>query len=293
ALPAFFAGALNGFFAAFACVLALALRLGASVSGCSASSAAAGAAATGFGSGLGLAVLVGFAPSVRISVTRMSVNSCRWPRFLRAFFRRRFLKAMIFGPRPCSRTSAATEAPATVGWPKLTLSPPTTKTSPNCTISPGEPLTLSTLITSSAATRYCLPPVLMTANIVLVLVFDAGARISPDRLLQSVVGFAGANRPNLGAERQGSPHPIAPKPSGPLKTHVDPGRRAGHAYGGRGRNCQGNGPFGVHDRLMRGDRRRTFQFAPPGQFAHIKCRQRASHERARQPCLRQDERPRQ
>jgi hypothetical protein len=32
-------------------------------------------------------------------------------------------------------------------------------------------------------TRYCFPPVLMTANIVLVLVFDSGARTSPDRLL--------------------------------------------------------------------------------------------------------------
>src|SRR5207344_1709032 len=49
--------------------------------------------------------------------------------------------------------------------------------------SPGSPLTFSTLITSSAATRYCLPPVRMTANIVLVLVFDSGARIVPDRLL--------------------------------------------------------------------------------------------------------------
>src|SRR5262249_41154540 len=47
------------------------------------------------------------------------------------------------------------------------LSPPTTNTSPNCTISPGLPLTFSTLITSSAATRYCLPPVLMTANMAL------------------------------------------------------------------------------------------------------------------------------
>src|SRR5205807_3578684 len=36
----------------------------------------------------------------------------------------------------------------------------------------------------AAAPRYCLPPVLMTANIVLVLVFDPGARNEiPDRLL--------------------------------------------------------------------------------------------------------------
>src|SRR5262249_24998369 len=110
AMGTFFAGGLDGFFAALACVLSCALRLAVLVSARSACSAAAGAAATGFGSGLGLAVLVGFAPSVRISVTRTSVNSCRWPRFLREFFRRRFLKAMIFGPRPCSRTSAATDA---------------------------------------------------------------------------------------------------------------------------------------------------------------------------------------
>src|SRR5207237_10838521 len=91
--------------------------------------------------------------------------SWRWPRFLREFLRRRFLKAITFGPRPCSSTSAATTAPATVGAPRVTASPPTTSTSPNWMISPGSPATFSTLSTSSAATRYCLPPVLMTANI--------------------------------------------------------------------------------------------------------------------------------
>src|SRR5262249_40444872 len=114
-LSAFFAGVLGGFFAALACVLAPALRLRALVSAGSASSGAGGAAAAGFCSGFGLAGLGRLAPWVRISVTRMSVNPCRWPRFLREFFRRRFLNAMIFGPRPCSRTSAATEAPAMVG----------------------------------------------------------------------------------------------------------------------------------------------------------------------------------
>src|SRR5215469_14975472 len=38
-------------------------------------------------------------------------------------------------------------------------------------ISPSSAVTLSTVITSSAATRYCLPPVLMTANISIFLVF--------------------------------------------------------------------------------------------------------------------------
>ena len=59
--------------------------------------------------------LVGLAPSVRISVMRIRVNSCRWPRFRREFLRRRFLKAMTLAPRPCSSISAATLAPATVG----------------------------------------------------------------------------------------------------------------------------------------------------------------------------------
>src|SRR5262249_54773989 len=70
-----------------------------------------------------------------------------------------------------------------VGVPSCGVSPPTTSTSPNSTISPGLPFTRSTRITSSAATRYCLPPVLMTANIFFVLVFDPGARTVPDRLL--------------------------------------------------------------------------------------------------------------
>src|SRR6266516_5739216 len=160
---------LERFFAVLSLVgpFAIAFRVGALPSVVCAPStvAAAGAAATGLASRWGS--LVGFAPSVRISVTRTSVNSCRWPRFLREFLRRRFLKTMIVGPRPCSSTSAATEAPAIVGCPSVMLSPPTTNTSPNWTISPGLALILSTLTTSSAATQYCFPPVLMTANMVL------------------------------------------------------------------------------------------------------------------------------
>jgi hypothetical protein len=55
--------------------------------------------------------------------------------------------------------------PATVGVPSVTLSPPTTSTSPNVMMVPTSPSTFSTFSLSSAATRYCLPPVLMTANI--------------------------------------------------------------------------------------------------------------------------------
>src|ERR1700722_3484825 len=172
-----------GFRGAFALTLLLPLPFGAAAVVASASS---GAASTGSGLRLGLrtlAVIVGAAPSVRILVIPTKVNSGPKPRLRREFLRRRFLNAMILGPRPCSSTSAATEAPVMVGLPSVTLSPPTSRTSPNCTISPGSPLSRSTLSMSWAATRYCLPPVLMTANIVLVLVFDSGVRRVPDRLL--------------------------------------------------------------------------------------------------------------
>src|SRR5215471_17833761 len=136
------------------------------VSAAASSSGAFLAWAAGF-FGRGGGVCAGFLPSVRISVIRTRVNSCRWPRLRREFLRRRFLKAITLGPRPWSSTSAATVAPATVGVPSVGVSPPTTSTSLNSITSPGLPASFSALTTSSAATRYCLPPVLMTANIVL------------------------------------------------------------------------------------------------------------------------------
>src|SRR5262245_63386871 len=98
---------------------------------------------------------------------------------------------MTLGPRPCSTTSAATEAPSTVGVPIVAGSPPTTSTSPNWTISPGSPLIFSTFRRSSAATRYCFPPVLMTANIVLVLVFEY-PELGGSGFFQSVKDLGGA-----------------------------------------------------------------------------------------------------
>src|SRR5215213_3284044 len=49
------------------------------------------------------------------------------------------------------------------------------RTSSNVRASPGSPASLATVMVSSAATRYCLPPVLITANI-LILVFKPGSR---------------------------------------------------------------------------------------------------------------------
>src|SRR5215468_3871776 len=135
-------------------------------------------------------------PSVRISVIRTRVNCCRCPRFLREFFRRRFLKAMTFGPRPCSTTSAATEAPATVGAPRVTASPPMRSTSSNLIVSPGWASILSTSSTSWATTRYCFPPVLMTANI---FEFPCSIRmLGPTAPLRSPANGAGKDAVGLG-----------------------------------------------------------------------------------------------
>src|SRR5207244_11359618 len=95
--------------------------------------------------------------------------SSRSPRLRREFLRRRFLNAITLGPRLCCSTSAATEAPATVGEPSTGDSPPTRSTSPSCTMVPTSPAILPISSTSSGTTRYCRPPVLMTANIVLFL----------------------------------------------------------------------------------------------------------------------------
>src|SRR4029079_19178499 len=81
----------------------------------------------------------------------------------------RFLNAITLGPRLWSSTSAATEAPATVGVPSTGVAPPNTSTSPSCTIVPTSPAILPISSTSSGTTRYCRPPVLMTANIVFFL----------------------------------------------------------------------------------------------------------------------------
>src|SRR5262245_1710819 len=122
---------------------------------------------------------------------------------------------MIFGPRPCSSTSAATDAPATVGAPSVTLSPPTTSTSPNWMISPGSPLTLATCSTSSAATRYCLPPVLMTANIVLSSCSFPVLGSFRTGFFQSVWGSAAPNGPQQSARSHGPALPAAVMAAGP------------------------------------------------------------------------------
>jgi len=98
--------------------------------------------------------------------TRSTVTCWRWPLRRRLFCRRRFLKMMILSSRSCAITVAVTEASATVGDPSKRLpSPPTASTSVNVTVPPASASSFSTFSTAFGVTRYCFPPVRMTANI--------------------------------------------------------------------------------------------------------------------------------
>src|SRR5947209_2015963 len=138
---------------------------------------------------------------------------------------------MTFGPRPWSSTSAATEAPETVGLPNVTLSPPTTSTSPNWTISPGSPATFSTFNLSSAATRYCLPPVLMTANIFPSCSYSAAQATSKGSLGPASCSV-GLFEVLATGERSDSGKNASERARRPVSRD---------AYGGVGRGCQGTG----------------------------------------------------
>src|SRR5678816_4050795 len=101
-----------------------------------------------------------------MSSTRTSVYDCRWPCVFWKCLRRRSLKIFTLSPRPCASTVALTLAPETSGAPILTLSPsPTRTTWSNETAAPTSADRSSTRTFSPEATRYCLPPDLMTAYI--------------------------------------------------------------------------------------------------------------------------------
>src|SRR5579863_1810906 len=96
-----------------------------------------------------------------MALMRISVKFCRCPcSFLYCFLRLRW-NTRILSPRPSFRTSAVTLALAGLARPLL---PETASTSLNSTVwfSDG---TLSIFTTSPGATRYCFPPVRMTAYI--------------------------------------------------------------------------------------------------------------------------------
>src|SRR5256885_1893133 len=69
---------------------------------------------------------------------------------------------------PWRTTVATTLPPFRRGLPRVTLAPsPTSSTSPNSTVAPGSASSFSTRRTPSLETRYCFPPVAMTAYIVI------------------------------------------------------------------------------------------------------------------------------
>src|SRR5690348_8090539 len=88
------------------------------------------------------------------------VNCCRWPRLRCVFLRRFFLNATTLSARCWLRISAATEAPSTRGAPIL---PSVARTSEKLMDALASPGSLSTSTMSPGATRYCLPPVRITA----------------------------------------------------------------------------------------------------------------------------------
>src|SRR5215472_9217014 len=97
-----------------------------------------------------------------------------------------------------------------------------------------------------------------------------------------------ANRPDTGWGTRRLPHPFSPKAWSALKNARRPEPTCAGCLWRPGPKLSRKWAF---RRLVRSERCQTF--APTGPFAHIKRQQRASHERARQPSLRQDERPRQ
>src|SRR5580692_12722758 len=73
---------------------------------------------------------------------------------------------MILSRRSCAITVAVTAAPATVGAPSVTpASLPKANTSVKVTVAPGSASSFSTFSTAFGVTRYCFPPVRITANI--------------------------------------------------------------------------------------------------------------------------------
>src|SRR6185436_9211499 len=103
-------------------------------------------------------------PSSTMSLIRMTDSSCRWPFLTRRRALGRYLKLIVFSPRSRRRISAETEAFATTGRPMDAASPSaTSRTRSKATESPGAASRSSTSSSVPTSTRYCFPPVSMTA----------------------------------------------------------------------------------------------------------------------------------
>ena len=99
-----------------------------------------------------------------MSLMRRIVSSWRWPFLTRVRALGRYLNEMSLGPRSRRTISALTAAPSTTGWPIEASSPSaTSSTRSSVTVLPGSASSSSTSSSVPTSTRYCFPPVSMTA----------------------------------------------------------------------------------------------------------------------------------
>src|SRR6185312_5207584 len=111
---------------------------------------------------------VPFLTYARISFTVTRVKFCRCPIVLLYCFFRLNLKTITLSPRPCAWIVPFTLAlvrsgPATSSFESRNSA----TTRPNSISAPGSPFSVSTSIVSPGVTRYCFPPVSITACMVL------------------------------------------------------------------------------------------------------------------------------
>src|SRR6185369_10066671 len=115
-----------------------------------------------------------------ISAMRRTVSSWRWPFLTRLRALGRYLNEISLGPRVWVTTSALTEASVTSGRPIVDSSPSATnRTRSMVTVLPGSTSRSSTSSSVPTSTRYCLPPVSMTAYM------DPQGCVSGDRARRS------------------------------------------------------------------------------------------------------------
>src|SRR3990172_8945234 len=157
------AAAASAAFASFASFAASAL----SAAACLAASAAAAASRRWRSVTASAASFRALLPSSSMSETCRMVRSARWPCLTRLRALGRYLKTTILSPRSWRTTSALTRPPFTSGWPVAARSSSaTSRTCSNSIVWPGSTSSRSTASSVPSWTRYCLPPLSMTAYMV-------------------------------------------------------------------------------------------------------------------------------
>src|SRR5512143_720952 len=170
-----------------------------------------------------------------------SVYGWRWPRYLLqpSFFLRKWT---TLAWRPWATISPSTEAPATVGLPTLASPSPPTSSASKDSFLPTSPSRSSTRSLSPWETRYCLPPVWITAYIETLLREKPSecTRESPPARTRAIGAGLPEGRfytiaPPILSRKPGG-YPRAPVPNGAGRVSLCSGRRAALAAGtSRGR----------------------------------------------------------